>query len=93
MLTPKQIIEGLKPCHYKYNDEKNLGEKINFGFIAQDVLETFGKEYNFVKKDSEGEYYQINYYQFIAPLVSYVKAQQEEIELLKNEIKELKEKI
>ena len=93
MLTPKQIIEGLKPCHYRYNNEKELGDKINFGFIAQDILEAFGEDYNFVKKDSDGKFYQVHYYQFLAPLVSYVKSQQEEIEFLKNEIKELKEKI
>lgn len=93
MLTTKEIIEGLKPCHYKYNDEKELGNKVNFGFIAQDILDTFGDDYNFVRKDSEGKYYQVNYYQFISPLVSYVKSQQEEIELLKKEIKELKERI
>lgn len=92
MLTPKEIIEGLKPCTYKYNDIKSLGDKINFGFIAQDIIDAFGEEYNFVTKDEGEEYYKVNYYQFIAPLVSVVKEQQKEIENLKAQIKELKDR-
>lgn len=91
MLTPKEIINKLKPCHYKYNGNKDLGDKINFGFIAQDILEDFGEEYNFVTKDKEGNYLQVNYYQFIAPLVSVVKEQQKEIMRLKEELQILKE--
>ncbi len=90
MLTPKEIVEGLKPCTYRYNEIKDLGDKINFGFLAQDLLDTFGEEYNFVKKDKQDQFFQVNYYQFIAPLVSMVKEQQKEIDLLKEEISKLR---
>ncbi|WP_408098559.1 tail fiber domain-containing protein [Peredibacter sp. HCB2-198] len=93
MLTPKEIINGLKPCSYRYNEIKDLGDKINFGFLAQDILDTFGDEYNFVSKEKKGEYYQVNYLQFIAPLVSVLKEQQSEINLLKEEIKILRTKL
>lgn len=93
MLTPREIIEGLKPCTYTYNEIKNLGDKINFGFLAQDILEEFGEKYNFVKKDEDNDYYQVNYFQFIAPLVSVVKEQQLEIEKLKEEIQKIKDSL
>lgn len=91
MLTPEEIISKLRPCHYRYNEVKGLGDKINFGFIAQDLLQDFGEEYNFVQKDKENEYFQVNYFQFIAPLVSVVKKQQEEIKKLKDEIEKIKD--
>jgi hypothetical protein len=77
---------------YKYNEEMALGDKINYGFLAQDILEAFGEDYNFVVKDKNSNYYKVNYYQLISPLVSMVQEQQKEIELLKNEINKLKEK-
>ena len=92
MLTPKEVVDGLRPCTYKYNEIKALGEKINFGFLAQDILDAFGEDYNFVAKDQQSEFYQVNYYQFIAPLVSVVQEQQKEINLLKEEISKLRMK-
>ena len=91
MLTPDEIIDRLKPCHYRHNGIKNLGDKINFGFIAQDILKEFGDEYNFVQKDKEDEFLTVNYAQFIAPIVSVVKSQQEEINSLKKEVAEQKQ--
>lgn len=93
MLTPKEIIEGLKPCSYKYNDNERFEDKVNFGFLAQDILDAFGDSYNFVTMDKESQYYKVNYFQFIAPLVSVVKEQQAEIKLLKEEIEKLKVKL
>lgn len=84
MLTPKEILNELKPCHYKYNDIKDLGDKVNFGFLAQDLLDSFGDEYNFVTKEDGDDYFKVNYYQFISILVSVVKEQQVEINKLKN---------
>ena len=69
----------------------DLGDKVNFGFLAQDLLEAFGDQYNFVNKNEETGFYKVNYFQFIAPIVSYIKTQQQEIESLKEEIKKLKE--
>lgn len=90
MLTPEDIISRLKPCHYQYNDTLPLGEKINFGFLAQDILEEFGEDYNFVIEDKNTDYYRVNYMQFISPLVSVVQTQQKEILFLKSEIEKLK---
>lgn len=90
MLTPREILKKLKPCHYKYNDKLDLGDKVNFGFLAQDILDDFGADYNFVTKAENEEFYKVNYYQFIAPLVAVVQEQQKEIEYLKEEISKLK---
>lgn len=90
MLIPKDIIKKLKVCRYKYNEKLPLGDKIQYGFLAQDLLRDFGEDYNFVVKDEESEYFKVNYYQFIAPLVSVVQEQQSEIEKLKEEINLLK---
>jgi hypothetical protein len=92
LLTPEEIIKGLKPCHYKYNDKLHLGDKVNYGFLAQDILEEFGEDYNFVLKDADTEYFKVNYTQFISPLVAVVQAQQKEIAYLKSELEKLKEK-
>lgn len=93
MLSPKEIISKLKVCTYKYNDKLPLGDKIQFGFLAQDLLEDFGDDYNFVAKNPQDEYYKVNYYQFIGPLVSVVQEQQKEIEKLREEINLLKQKV
>ena len=93
MLSAKEIIQGLKPCTYRYNDIKPLGDKLNWGFLAQDILEVFGEDYNFVQKNEGDEYFQVNYFQFIAPLVSLVKEQQEEINKLKEEMDKLRARL
>lgn len=90
MVTPKEVIQKLKPCAYKYNDKKSLGEKIHFGFIAQDLVEAFGEEYGFVTMDENSEFYKVNYYEFISPLVSVVQEQQKQIEALIEEVRALK---
>lgn len=90
MLKPREIIQKLKVCRYKYNEKLPLGDKIQYGFLAQDLLSDFGDEYNFVVKDTESDYFKVNYYQFIAPLVSVVQEQQKEIECLREEINSLK---
>lgn len=76
----------VKEFRFKENDQK-----LNVGFIAQDVLkiinETNIKDQSFVSLDtSDKEYYTINYIQFIPILVK--KCQQQD-----KKIKELEEKI
>lgn len=87
MLTPREIVRGLKACCYRYNNKKDLGNKIHYGFLAQDILKAFGDEYAFVKKDANGEYYQVDYMEFIAPLVSVVNSQQDQIDELMRLVK------
>ena len=88
-LTPKEILDKLNPYQYRYNKMKDLGNQINFGFMAQDLLESFGSDYAFV--DTTDEYYKVNYHQFIGILTSVVKEQQQELDALKIEMKNLKE--
>jgi hypothetical protein len=87
LLTPQEIIQRLKPCTWKYNSIKDLGDKTHFGFIAQEVLETFGSDYNFV--DTSEEYLKINYFEFIAPLVKVVQNQDLKIKELEERILQL----
>ena len=90
MLTPKEIISRLLPCSWRYNDVKpELGKKLHYGFIAQDLLEEFGEEYGFV--DTSGEYLRVNYMEFIAPLVHVVQEQNKKIKQLEQQLKELYE--
>lgn len=90
--TPHEILMALKPCHWRYKPEEQtglaLGNKINFGFIAQDLLDTFGDRYNFV--DSDADYLRVNYMQFIGILTSVVQSQQEQIRQLQEEIQHIK---
>lgn len=71
----------------------DLDEKIHYGFLAQDLLASFGDEYAFVAKDKNSDYLKVNYFEFIAPIVSIVKKQQEEIENLKKEIENINRSI
>ncbi len=91
MLKCEDIIYSLKPCQYRYNDIKIINDKINYGFIAQDLLNSFGEEYNFVVKDKTG-YLMVNYDQFISPMVKVIQLQKQKIEELENRIKIIEEK-
>lgn len=87
MLKPSEIIRRLKPSSWKYNKIKQLGNKIHYGFIAQDVLQEFGNDYNFV--DETEEYLKINYVEFIGPMVTVLQEQADQIQQLEHKIKEL----
>ena len=95
VLSPSEILKKLKPCNWKYkpDNETNIiglcDDKIHYGFIAQDLLETFGDDYAFVIKDStcEDSYLKVNYIQFIGIITSVVKDQEKRIQKLENQIK------
>jgi len=87
LFTSKQIINDLKPCSWIYKSETGLGDKTHFGFIAQDLLNSFGDECDFV--DQTNEYMKVNYLEFIGVLTSVVKQQQDDIAKLQEQIKEL----
>ncbi len=78
-----------------YNNDgiKDLGDKINFGFLAQDLLDTFGTDYNFVTKNENDDFYKVNYYQLISPIISVIQEQQKEIAFLKEELLKLKKDV
>lgn len=94
-LAPKEILKNLKPCHWKYKPDSDTDipglydDKIHYGFIAQDLLKSFGDEYAFVVNDGNDEdaYLRVNYMQFIGILTSVVKDQEERIQKLENQIK------
>ncbi len=76
------------------NHEKE--EKTYTGFIAQDV-ENAAEACNFnfsgiIKPANEKDHYNLSYAEFVVPLVKAIQEQQEEIEKLKKQIEELKNK-
>lgn len=92
MLTPRDIIFHLKPCSWTYNDiMPELGDKTHFGFIAQDLLESFGSDYGFV--DETGQYLKVNYMEFIGPLVKVIQEQDKRIQELEQQIGALNERV
>jgi len=88
--TPLEILQELKPCTWEYKSETGLQPGIHYGFIAQDLLESFGSDYNFV--DERADFLRVNYTEFIGVLASVVQQQQQDILNLQQELKELKEK-
>ena len=92
MLTPKEIIFRLKPCTWRYNDVlPNLGDKLHYGFIAQDLVREFGDDYGFV--DQSGEFMRVHYTEFIAPAIAVIQEQEDRIKQLEKQIGELYEYI
>lgn len=98
-INPKIIdfVLKLKPVSYKFK----VGKRTHFGLVAQDVEETmtelgmtdmdFGGLCKDKKENSDEYTYGLRYEEFIAPLIKTVQMQQEEIDGLKSEIKEIKE--
>ncbi|MFZ4263009.1 tail fiber domain-containing protein [Sphingobacterium sp. HJSM2_6] len=97
-------LKSLEPVSYDYNNEKykglNLPAGNQYGFLAKDVKNTFpelvktsskvqtaGKNSSKVLKYSE-----VDQEELIPLLVAAIKEQQEEIELLKEELKKIKSK-
>lgn len=85
MLTPKEVLDRLRPATYRYNNNKNLGDKVHYGFIAQDLQE-LGPEYAFV--DDGEDYLKVNYHEFIAVLVKVVQEQDKRITDLEQKLKD-----
>lgn len=87
------FILSLKPVEYQYqNDER---EKLHFGFIAQDVLDSlayvgYGDTNALVSsaamKEGEEEMYTLNYIDIIAPLVATVQKLEKRIAELEGKI-------
>ena len=67
-----EFIRKLKTCIWKFNPGVTNDDKIHIGFIAQDVNEIVDfDEYSFVGKT--GKYYNINYHEFIGPIVKSIQ--------------------
>ncbi len=78
-----EIVKKLKPCSFKYNAiiQQINDNKTHMGFIAQDLLELFPEnEYAVVFKN--GEYYNVNLLQLIAPMVKAIQELSEKVDRL-----------
>ncbi len=86
-----EIVKKLKPCTFQYNDiiHRINDGKIHMGFIAQDLLELFPEESHAVVFKN-GEYYNVNLIQLIAPIVKSIQELSNKIEelevIIKNEL-------
>lgn len=85
------FIKKLKPVSYKM---KNLDDRQNWGFIAQDIEELVGTT-NAVLTVGEDSLrtLSLRYTDFIAPMVKAMQEQQLEIEQLKAKLKEKNEEV
>ena len=90
-----EFINKVRPVRYTYIDDRQKDGKTKYGIIAQEVQEVL-KEINNEDfagiKDDNPDKLGADYVQFIAPLIKsvqelteMVKAQQKEIDELKNE--------
>ena len=85
-----EFIYSLRAKSYRYNFEK---EGFHHGFIAQDVLKSVEKGWNICPRiflNGNGEkFYGLKYTELIADLVATVQLQHDEIEHLKEKVKNL----
>jgi trimeric autotransporter adhesin len=85
------FINALRPVQFRM--EKG-NDRIDFGFIAQDIQEILGTGYNVLGIDADADRtLSLRYTDFIAPMVKAMQEQQGIIESQKVEIKELKERL
>ena len=86
----QDLISKCKPRKFEFKNEKGT----RYGFIAQELLEVLddscGIEYGNYDKEDKETYHAIHYGDFVAPLCVIVNKQREEIDLLKQELAELK---
>ena len=93
----KRLILGLKPKQFKFKKNKGLPDGLQFGVIAQEVKEIEDEcgidEKNRLFYVQDDGTYAVEYRQLIAPIIKTIQMQQEEIDLLKQELAELKAKV
>ena len=91
----EKLILGIKPKEFRFKDIPN---ELQFGVIAQDVKEILDEcgiedENRLFYTVNEGGTYGVEYKQFIAPMIKVIQNQQEQIDLLKQEVAELKARV
>ena len=88
------IIDNVVPKSFRF---KKGDEVKHYGFIAQNIdedCENLGLENPFVRNgEMDKDYKMVDYIQFIAPLVKVVQDQEEQINLLKQELADLKARV
>ena len=81
------FILKLQPVEYQMLQGN---EKLNFGFIAQDIEQLLGSNNNILTIDGDANRtLGLRYTDFIAPLVKAIQEQQKQIEELKQQNKEI----
>jgi len=79
----EKIILSAKPKSFKFKD----GDKTILGFIAQDVREILGEDYNLFIEESEKDgiknMMSVSYLDFIAPIVKMIQVHDDEIKKIK----------
>lgn len=79
----EKIILSAKPKSFKFKD----GDKTILGFIAQDVREILGEDYNLfieeTEKDGIKNMMSVSYLDFIAPIVKMIQVHDDEIKKIK----------
>ncbi len=71
------FIKALRPVEYRMIQQEDK-DRLNFGFIAQDIEALLGTNYNVLGIDSDPDRtLSLRYTDFIAPLVKAVQEQQE----------------
>jgi len=73
----KKIL-NLKPVSFNWKEEYNTDNELHYGFIAQDVQQTYP---NLVKTDQTNKL-AVNYIEMIPLLVSYIQKQHDILEIL-----------
>ena len=94
------FFDKVRPKKFRYNEKSSEDPKpLHYGVIAQDIVEDLGTDYDFTDQNEMG-FYHVHYMEFISmnmagikELMQTVRSQQSEIELLKEEIKLLKEAV
>uniref|UniRef100_A0A6C0EP75 Peptidase S74 domain-containing protein n=1 Tax=viral metagenome TaxID=1070528 RepID=A0A6C0EP75_9ZZZZ len=81
-------IFDLNPVKFNYNYEEN--GKTHYGFIAQDTEKVFPELVSSYINEEENEYKTINYLEIIPLLLSKMKKMQNEIDELKEQLKNTK---
>jgi len=82
------FIKSLRPVQYRL---KQGNDRIDFGFIAQEVEAQLGVDYNVLGiAEDEARSLSLRYTDFIAPMVKAMQEQQTEIEALRSELAEIK---
>jgi len=83
-----EFIRSLRPVEFRL---KNGNDRLDFGFIAQDIETLLGTEYNILGIGSDAERrLSLRYTDFIAPMVKAMQEQQKQIESQQTQIDELK---
>jgi hypothetical protein len=85
------FVKNLKPVSYKLN---NSDGRENWGFIAQDIEEILGTDKAVLTiGQDEMRTLGLRYTDFIAPMVKAIQEQQDQIEALKDQLKDKDDKV